>query len=106
MALRAGERRLPGRLEFPRTGKASDMNKAGLVLATAATIGVAALVTASPAQAWRSGWHPRPAAGLKVGTMIGGIFVGIPANGPGYCYRGPDGGYYGRWCYMGYRYVQ
>jgi hypothetical protein len=88
------------------------MKKAVLVLTTAATIGIAALVTPSPAQAWRGGWGgwgDGPTGGLIAGTMIGGIVVGIPAHGPGYCYyRGPGDGYapayYGPWCYMGYQY--
>ena len=47
----AGNHCLPGGLEFRELGKASDMKKAVLVLATAATIGITALVTPSPAQA-------------------------------------------------------
>ena len=86
------------------------MKKAVLVLATAATIGVTSLVTASPAEAWRGGWHARrPTGGLIVGTVIGGILVGVPAHGPGYCYRAPIDGYgvyYGPLCYMGYSYVR
>jgi|SRR5450432_671480 hypothetical protein len=87
--------------------------KAVLVLATAATIGITALVTSSPAQAWRGGWggwRAGPAGGVIAGTVIGGIVAGVPAHGPGYCYyRGPDdyyarGAYYGPWCYMGYQY--
>jgi hypothetical protein len=107
-ALRVGDHRLPGGLKIRELGKASDMKKAVLVLATAATIGVTALVTPSPAQAWRGGWHARPTGGLIVGTAIGGILVGVPAHGPGYCYRGPGyyGAYYGPWCYMGYQYVR
>ncbi len=84
------------------------MKKAVLVLATAATIGITALVT--PAQAWRGGWRAGPAGGVIAGTVIGGIVAGVPAHGPGYCYyRGPSdnyprGAYYGPWCYMGYQY--
>jgi hypothetical protein len=97
---------LPGGLEFRELGKASDMKKAVLVLATAATIGITALVTPSPAQAWRGGWDAGPARGVIAGTVIGGIVAGVPAHGPGYCYyRGPSddyprGAYYGHWCYM------
>ena len=89
------------------------MKKAVLVLATAATIGITALVTPSPAQAWRGGWGgwgAGPAGGVIAGTVIGGIVAGVPARGPGYCYyRGPSdyyprGAYYGPWCYMGYQY--
>ena len=86
------------------------MKKAILVLATAATIGITALTTPSPAQAWRGGWGAGPTGGLIAGTVIGGIVVGVPARGPGYCYyRGPGdyygvGAYYGPWCYMGYQY--
>ena len=100
----------PGVLEFRELGKASDMKKAVLVLATAATIGITALVTPSPAQAWRGGWRAGPAGGVIAGTVIGGIVAGVPAHGPGYCYyRGPSdyyprGAYYGPWCYMGYQY--
>ena len=81
------------------------MKKAVLVLATAATIGITALVTPSPAQAWRGGWRAGRTGGLITGTVIGGILVGVPAYGPGYCYRAP--GYYsgyGPWCYMPYQY--
>src|SRR5215813_2882786 len=106
------------------------MKKAVFVLATAATIGITALVTPSPAQAWRGGWggwRAGPTGGLIAGTVIGGIVVGVPAHGPGYCYyRGLGDGYYGGyapasyggygssdyarrayygpWCYMGYQY--
>ena len=98
---------MPGGLEFRELGKVSDMKKAVLVLATAATIGVTVLVTPSPAQAWRGGWGAGPAGGVIVGTVIGGIVAGVPARGPGYCYyragNGYDrGAYYGPWCYMGY----
>ena len=49
----AGNHFLPGGSEFRELGKASETKEAVLVLATAATIGIAALVT--PAQAWRGG---------------------------------------------------
>ena len=78
------------------------------VLVTAATIGITALVTPSPAQARRGGWGASPTGGLIAGTVIGGIVVGVPALGPGYCYYGPGyryaPAYYGPWCYMGYHY--
>jgi len=83
------------------------MKKAVIVLATAATLGITALVAPSPAQAWRGGWRAGPTGGLITGTRVGGILVGIPAHGPGYCYLLPvDGyyGYYGPWCYMPYQY--
>jgi len=78
------------------TGKALDMKKAVLALATAATLGVTALVTPSPAQAWRGGWGPGLAGGLIVGAVIGGIASSAYAYGPGYgYYGGPGYGYYG-----------
>ena len=101
---------LPGVLEVPRTWKGFGHEKAVLVLSTAAAIGITALVTPSPAQAWRGGWRAGPAGGVIAGTVIGGIVAGVPTLGPGYCYyRGPDdyygrGAYYGPWCYMGYQY--
>lgn len=70
------------------------MKKAVFALATAATLGVAALVTPSPAQAWRGGWGPGLAGGLIAGAVIGGI--ASSAYGPGYgYYGGPRYGYYG-----------
>jgi len=105
----AGYHCLPGGLEFRELGKALDMKKA--VLVTAATIGITALVTPSPAEAWRSGWGGPgvdPAARVIPGTVIGGIVARVPAHGPGYCYYRVDnsgrGAYYGPWCYMGYHY--
>lgn len=84
------------RVGVPGTGKASDMKKAVLALATAATIGVTALVTPSPAQAWRGGWGPGLAGGLIAGALIGGIASSAYAYGPGYgYYGGPGYGYYG-----------
>jgi hypothetical protein len=87
------------RVGVPRTGKASDMKKAVLALATAATIGVTALVTPSPAQAWRGGWGgwgAGLAGGLIAGAVIGGIASNAYAYGPGYgYYGGPGYGYYG-----------
>jgi hypothetical protein len=72
------------------------MKKAVLALATAATIGVTALVTPSPAQAWRGGWGPGLAGGLIAGALIGGIASSAYAYGPGYgYYGGPGYGYYG-----------
>src|SRR5205807_8432335 len=66
-------------------------------LATAATIGVSALVAPSPAQAWRGGgWGPGLAAGLIGAAVIGGIASSAYAYGPGYgYYGGPGYGYYG-----------
>jgi hypothetical protein len=82
------------------TGKAPDMKKAVLALATAATIGGAALATPSPAYAWRGGWGwgPGLAGGLIAGAVIGGIASSAYAYGPGYGYYGGpgyayDGGY-------------
>ena len=73
------------------------MKKAALALATAATIGVSALVAPSPAQAWRGGgWGPGLAAGLIGAAVIGGIASSAYAYGPGYgYYGGPGYGYYG-----------
>ena len=91
---------LPGcRLKF-REQEASEMRKAALTLATAATIGVSALVAPSPAQAWRGGWGggwgPGLAAGLIGAAVIGGIASSAYAYGPGYgYYGGPGYGYYG-----------
>ena len=84
------------RLKFREKRKASDMKKAVLALATAATIGVTALVAPSPAQAWRGGWGPGLAGGLIAGAVIGGIASSAYAYGPGYgYYGGPGYGYYG-----------
>ncbi len=83
-------------LKFREKRKASDMKKAVLALATAATIGVTALVAPSPAQAWRGGWGPGLAGGLIAGAVIGGIASSAYAYGPGYgYYGGPGYGYYG-----------
>jgi hypothetical protein len=70
------------------------MRKAGLALVSAASIGVAALATPSPAHAWRGGWGPGLAGGLLAGAVIGGIASSAYAYGPGY-YGGPGYGYYG-----------
>jgi hypothetical protein len=81
-----------------KTEKASDMKKAGLALATAATIGVTVFMPPSPAQAWRGGWGwgPALAGGLIAGAVIGGIASSAYAYGPGYgYYGGPGYGYYG-----------
>jgi hypothetical protein len=64
------------------------MKKAVLAFATAATIGVTALVAPSPAQAWRGGWGPGLAGGLIAGSVIGGIASSAYAYGPGYGYYG------------------
>jgi hypothetical protein len=83
-------------LKFREKREASDMKKAVLALATAATIGVTALVAPSPAQAWRGGWGPGLAGGLIAGAVIGGIASSAYAYGPGYgYYGGPGYGYYG-----------
>jgi hypothetical protein len=73
------------------------MKKAVLALLTAATIGVAALVAPSPAQAWRGGWSwgPGLAGGLIAGAVIGGIASSAYAYGPYGYYGGPGYGYYG-----------
>jgi hypothetical protein len=70
------------------------MKKAVLAIATAATIGVAALAAPTPAHAWRGGWGPGLAGGLIVGAVIGGIASGAYDPGYGY-YGGPGYGYYG-----------
>src|ERR1700682_4548411 len=84
-------------VEVPETTEASEMKKTVLALATAATIGVSALVAPSPAQAWRDGgWGPGLAAGLIGAAVIGGIASSAYAYGPGYgYYGGPGYGYYG-----------
>jgi hypothetical protein len=83
-------------VEVPGTTEASEMKKTVLALATAATIGVSALVAPSPAQAWRGGWGPGLAAGLIGAAVIGGIASSAYAYGPGYgYYGGPGYGYYG-----------
>jgi hypothetical protein len=75
--------------------EASDMKRAVLALATAATVGVAALATPSPALAWRGGWGFW-GPGLVAGAVIGGIASSPYAYGPGYGYYGGAGyGYYG-----------
>jgi hypothetical protein len=87
------------------TGKASDMKKAVFALATAATLSVTALVTPSPAQAWRGGWGPGLAGGLIAGAVIGGIASSAYVYGPGYgYYGGPGYEYYGGYApaYGGY----
>src|SRR5262249_57395490 len=75
------------------------MRKAVSALATAATIGVIALATPSPAHAWRGGWGgwgPGLAGGLIAGAVIGGIASSAYAYGPGYgYYGGPGDGDYG-----------
>jgi hypothetical protein len=72
------------------------MKKAVFALATAAALGVAALVTPSPAQAWRGGWGPGLAGGLIAGAVIGGLASSAYGYGPGYgYYGGPRYGHYG-----------
>src|SRR3984885_13172314 len=74
----------------------SHMRKSVMAIATAATIGVTALVAPSPAQAWRGGWGPGLAGGLIAGAVIGGIASNAYGYGPGYgYYGGPGYGYYG-----------
>ena len=73
------------------------MKRALLVLTTAATIGVTALASSSPAEArWRGGgWGPGIAGGLIGAAVIGGIASSAYAYGPGYGYGGyPGYGYY------------
>src|SRR6201993_4316740 len=95
------------RVGVPRTGKASNMKKTVLALATAATIGVTALVTPSPAQAWRGGWGgwgAGLAGGLIAGAVIGGVASSAYAYGPGFgYYGGPGYGYYGGYAPAYYR---
>src|SRR4051812_50227593 len=67
------------------------MRKSVMAIATAATIGVTALVAPSPAHAWRGGWGPGLAGGLIAGAVIGGIASGAYAYGPGYGYYGGPG---------------
>jgi hypothetical protein len=69
------------------------MKKAVFALAAAASLGVASLVTPSPAQAWRGGWGPGLAGGLIAGAVIGGIASNAYAYGPGYGYYGGGPGY-------------
>src|SRR5258707_9108549 len=90
------------RLKFREKREASDMKKVVLALATAATIGVTALVAPSPAQAWRGGWGPGLAGGLIAGAVIGGIASSAYAYGPGYGYYGGQG--YGSYGGPGYSY--
>jgi hypothetical protein len=73
------------------------MKNAVFALATAAALGVAALVTpSSPAEAWRGGWGPGLAGGLIAGAVIGGLASSAYAYGQGYgYYGGPGYGYYG-----------
>ena len=82
------------------------MKKTALALATAATIGVSALVAPSPAQAWRGGgWGPGLAAGLIGAAVIGGIASSAYAYGPGYGYYGGYApAYYGGYAPAYYNY--
>jgi hypothetical protein len=72
------------------------MRKAPLVLTLAATLGLAAITTPSPAEAhWRGGgFFPAVAGGLIAGAVIGGLASNAYAYGPGY-------GYYGGYPYYG-----
>ena len=79
------------------------MRKAPLVLAAAATLGLATIAAPAPAQAWRGGFFPGVAGGLIAAAVIGGIASSAYAYGPGYgyyggyapAYYGGYGGYYG-----------
>jgi hypothetical protein len=77
------------------------MRKKVLALATAMTVGMAALAASSPAEArWRGGgWGPGIAGGLIGAAVIGGIASSAYAYGPGYGYYG---GYPGYGDYDGY----
>jgi len=102
-----GDRGTDGRTTGYSSGKEgiSHMRKSVMAIATAATIGVTALVAPSPAQAWRGGWGPGLAGGLIAGAVIGGIASSAYAYGPGYgYYGGPGYGYYGGYAraYGGY----
>jgi hypothetical protein len=88
--------------------KGSDMKKAVLALATAATIGFTALAAPSPAEAhWRGGGFGLGLAGGLIGAaVIGGIASSAYAYGP-YGYYGGyapyyGGGYYAPAYYGGY----
>lgn len=73
------------------------MKRALLALTTAATIGVTALASSSPAEArWRGGgWGFGIAGGLIGAAVIGGIASSAYAYGPAYGYGGyPGYGYY------------
>jgi hypothetical protein len=83
-----------------KTGKATDMKKTVLALATALTVGVTALAAPSAAEAhwrgggWRGGgWGPGIAGGLIGAAVIGGLASSAYAYGPGYGYY--DDAYYG-----------
>src|ERR1700744_4918408 len=85
-------------VEVPGTTEASEMKKAALTLAAAATIGISALVAPSPAHAWRGGWGgwgggwgAGLAAGLVGAAVVGGIASSAYAYGPGYGYYGGPG---------------
>jgi hypothetical protein len=72
------------------------MRKAPLVLAAAATLGLATIAAPAPAQAWRGGFFPGVAGGLIAAAVIGGIASSAYAYGPGYgYYDGYGPGYYG-----------
>jgi len=104
--LTRGTHAVPAGFKFLQL-EASDMKRAVLALATAATVGVAALATPSPALAWRGGWGwgPGLAGGLIAGAIIGGIASTPYAYGPGYgYYGGPGYGYYGGAYAPGYVY--
>jgi hypothetical protein len=62
------------------------MRKAPLVLAAAATLGLATIAAPAPAQAWRGGFFPGVAGGLIAAAVIGGIASSAYAYGPGYGY--------------------
>jgi hypothetical protein len=71
------------------------MRKAALIVATAATLAVAAVGTPAPAEA-RGGFGPGLFGGLVAGALIGGLASNAYGYGPGYGYYGGYGpGYYG-----------
>ena len=77
------------------------MRKLALVLATAATLAVAAVGTPSPAHARHYSYGPGIVGGLVAGALIAGIASSAYGYGPGYGYYG---GYDYRLPYYGYGY--
>src|SRR5260221_5088963 len=71
------------------------MKKAVLMVATPATLAVAAVGPPAPAEA-RGGFGPGLFGGLVAGALIGGLASNAYGYGPGYGYYGGYGpGYYG-----------